>query len=73
MTLILVVEPNNSPKRWVITAMNGEEETRRKREAFETEFRKRIRNGQRRFAKREQVEARLWGVDLDRLIADEEA
>jgi len=53
-------------------AMNGEEETRRLRQAFETEFRKRIRNGQRRFAKREKVEARLWGVDLDRLIADEE-
>ncbi len=42
------------------------------RHAFETEFRKRIRNGQRRFAKREKVEARLWGVDLDRLIEDEE-
>jgi hypothetical protein len=53
-------------------AMNGEEETRRMRQAFETEFRKRIRNGQRRFAKRQKVEARLWGVDLDSLIEDEE-
>jgi hypothetical protein len=56
----------------MIMAMNGEEETRRMRQAFETEFRKRIRNGQRRFAKRQKVEARLWGVDLDRLIEDEE-
>ena len=53
-------------------AMKGEEETRRLRQSFETECRKRIRNGQRRFAKREKVEARLWGVDLDRLIEDEE-
>jgi hypothetical protein len=56
----------------MIMAMNGEEETQRMRQAFETEFRKRIRNGQRRFAKRQKVEARLWGVDLDRLIEDEE-
>jgi len=55
----------------MIMAMNGKEETRRMRQAFETEFRKRISNGQRRFAKRIKVEARLWGVGLDRLIADE--
>jgi len=67
-----MVEPNDSPKRQVMMAMNGEEETRRMRQAFETEFRKRIHNGQRRFAKREKVEARLWGVDLESLIPDEE-
>jgi len=53
-------------------AMKGEEETRRLRQSFETECRKRIRNGQRRFAKHEHVEARLWGFDLAELRVDEE-
>jgi len=52
--------------------MTEEEETRRKREEIEAEYRKRIRNGQRRFAKDEQEAARLWGVDLAELKVDEE-
>ncbi len=53
-------------------AMNGEEETRRRRQEFEAEYRKRIRNGQRRFARHEEVAAQLWGVDLAELRVDEE-
>jgi len=67
-----MVEPNDSPKGSVIMPMNGEEEPRGKREEFEAEYRKRLRNGQRRFTKHEQVEARLWGVDLAELREDEE-
>jgi len=52
--------------------MTEEEETGRQREAFVAEYRKRLRNGQRRFTKPEQVAARLWGVDLAELREDEE-
>jgi len=52
--------------------MTEEEEIRRRREAVIAEFRKRLRYGQRRFAKTEQVEARLLGVDLAELREDEE-
>ena len=52
--------------------MTEAEETGRQREAFVAEYRKRLRNGQRRFAKDEQVEARIWGVDLAELRVDEE-
>jgi hypothetical protein len=52
--------------------MSEEEEARRKREEIEAEYRKRIRNGQRRFTKDEQVAARLLGVDLAELKIDEE-
>jgi hypothetical protein len=52
--------------------MSEEEEARRKREEIEAEYRKRIRNGQPRFTKDEQVAARLLGVDLAELKIDEE-
>ena len=52
--------------------MTEEEETGGPREAFVAEYRKRLRYGQRRFAKTEQVEARLLGVDLAELREDEE-
>jgi len=53
-------------------AMTEEEEAERQREAFVAEYRQRLRNGQRRFTTHEQVEARLWGVDLAELREDEE-
>ena len=52
--------------------MTEAEETGRQREAFVAEFRKRLRYGQRRFSKHEQVEARIWRVNLAELRVDEE-
>jgi len=52
--------------------MTEEEEIRRRREAVMAEYRERLRYGQQRFAKHEQVEARIWGVNLAELRIDEE-
>lgn len=49
----------------------NEAERDQKRAKVENEYRERIRTGERKFPKADVVAARLWGVDLDRLIKEE--